>query len=425
VHPIPTDRKAADRSPIRVRECRSSEDKVIKETGVRTAEPSAKQGSAGPGRRVKLAVQVARELENKILTMKWPIGFQIGQEAALASELGVSRWTLREAVRVLEAAGLVASRKGAGGGLYVASNAHDFVCQMVSSYFEFIHISGAEFSAVMTALGDLAIVRAFDRLSQEERDEIEGLLKISAPLPLQQQMERIGSVHKILVRASGNPALSLCMGVLKRMTSDACIYSRLDDAQWFGAFADMMRTISDLGRAVLDGDIQRAHSANAELSAAHRLMLEASVIHLRQPIAEAIPERAYNFFPPARPVKKAEGVERGIREMIFADGTTIGSSLGSEKELAAQFGVGRWVLREALRSLEQLGVIEMGWGGRIGLRVVSPDPATITDACRRQLRREGMRRQHATEVRAVLKDQALPAGAPTPISDLFENILVC
>jgi len=90
----------------------------------------------------------------------------------------------------------------------------------------------------------------------------------------------------------------------------------------------------------------------------------------------------------AKPIKKVEKVEQQIRDLVIARRWPVGQSLGSEAELGARFGVGRSVLREAIRSLEQLGVVERGRGGRSGPRVITPDPATVIETRRRRLRHE-------------------------------------
>jgi len=51
---------------------------------------------------MKLAAKIARRLEDQILAEGWPVGHQIGRETDMVAEMGVSRWTFREAVRILE-----------------------------------------------------------------------------------------------------------------------------------------------------------------------------------------------------------------------------------------------------------------------------------------------------------------------------------
>jgi len=379
-------------------------------------------GAANP-RKPRLAIQIARRLEDQILEESWPVGFQIGREAELATDMGVSRWTLREAVRILEASGFVATRKGAHGGLFVASSAYDFVCKMASNYLEFVQVSEEEFSEVLRALNRLSIAEAIERISAEDGRRMQAELASIVDKSLAEQLEAAGPIREFLVRSSSNPALELFIGALGKVIFDACIYSTLDDGEWLSSFRAVVAAIHDMGQAVIARDPARALQASDEFAAIFCRLFAASFLHQRIPITPAATQRAYDFFPPARPLKKVDGVERAIREMIFDEGWPVGSSLGSEKELATRFGVGRWVLRDALRSLEQLGVIEMGRGTRSGVRVVSPDPWAVADACRRFLRREMLIPEQAAAVRTLLKPVAQNCDPPLPISDLFEQIL--
>src|SRR5919201_5149763 len=64
--------------------------------------------------RPKLGEQVARLLEERILSGEWNAGDAIPPEQQLALQLGVSRTVVRDAVKTLSARGLVRVRQGIG-----------------------------------------------------------------------------------------------------------------------------------------------------------------------------------------------------------------------------------------------------------------------------------------------------------------------
>ncbi|WP_409344386.1 FadR/GntR family transcriptional regulator [Paenibacillus sp. MBLB4367] len=64
--------------------------------------------------RTTLVEQVASQMEAHIEAGKWPVGTRIPAEPELVQQLGVSRNTVREAVRALIHAGLLAARPGDG-----------------------------------------------------------------------------------------------------------------------------------------------------------------------------------------------------------------------------------------------------------------------------------------------------------------------
>jgi DNA-binding FadR family transcriptional regulator len=64
-----------------------------------------------------------------------------------------------------------------------------------------------------------------------------------------------------------------------------------------------------------------------------------------------------------------------LRERILSGALTVGSSLPSERDLAVQLGVSRPVLREALRALAMIGVVEIRHGAGTLLR--RPDASAL------------------------------------------------
>jgi DNA-binding FadR family transcriptional regulator len=67
-----------------------------------------------PVRHSSVADQVARKLRSEILSGRLPAGSKLPGERDLARDLGTNRNTLREALRTLEALGLIRARQGDG-----------------------------------------------------------------------------------------------------------------------------------------------------------------------------------------------------------------------------------------------------------------------------------------------------------------------
>src|SRR5512137_1014663 len=67
-----------------------------------------------PVRHSSVADQVARKLRSEILSGRLAAGSKLPGERDLARDLGTNRNTLREALRTLEALGLVRARQGDG-----------------------------------------------------------------------------------------------------------------------------------------------------------------------------------------------------------------------------------------------------------------------------------------------------------------------
>jgi len=101
----------------------------------------------------------------------------------------------------------------------------------------------------------------------------------------------------------------------------------------------------------------------------------------------------------------SESVANQIRQAIFSGRLEPGHKLPPEREMAEQFATSRVALREALRSLEQEGMIEIrrGFGG--GAFVADFDNAlrALTDSLNNVVKLGQAKSGHLTEVRSMLE----------------------
>lgn len=347
----------------------------------------------------------------------------------MAAAAGVSRWTFREALRLLEHSGLVESRRGGGGGLFVAAPMLDAVRNGLSNYLEFVRAEPAEVIATYRALRELALERALPSIGDDVRPRFQHLLtKVTAP-NWGESFDATNDAWATILHAAGNPALTLLTTTLLRVVLHAAWYSTLDDRSFHQLMGEMVDANRSLVQSFVDGDAPRAQGANNDLLDGARRLLDASFVGGRLPARPVATERAYRLHPTSRPGKKADVVAREICTIIHAEGWAVGLNLGTEPELMARFGVGRYVMREAIRSLERMGVVAMGRGGASGLKVISPDPDLIVGASRKYLQRVGSRRGDIRQVRLALKAAnptprgARDAGYDGQVTRLFESIL--
>src|SRR5947209_2166214 len=104
---------------------------------------------------------------------------------------------------------------------------------------------------------------------------------------------------------------------------------------------------------------------------------------------------------------------RRIEQDILSGKLASGDSLPSERELSAEMGVSRSVVREALGRLASLGLVRSVHGS--GTRVEAPNGRPITAGYQRLLRRGEFDLAHLAEVRLPLETAiaALAAGRRT------------
>src|SRR3954463_3807932 len=85
-------------------------------------------------------------------------------------------------------------------------------------------------------------------------------------------------------------------------------------------------------------------------------------------------------FAPARRLRTLDDVFLQIRQAILAGEIPEGARLPNERDLAERFEVGRPTVREALRSLEALGIVEIRPGRSGGAYAARPTEATLGSA---------------------------------------------
>src|SRR3954447_14789476 len=85
-------------------------------------------------------------------------------------------------------------------------------------------------------------------------------------------------------------------------------------------------------------------------------------------------------FDKVRRVRSFDDVVEQLREAIYSGRIRPGQRLPGERQLCEEFGVGRPTLREALRSLEAVGIIEVRPGKGGGSYAVTPSESILGDA---------------------------------------------
>src|SRR5207245_10555911 len=125
-------------------------------------------GGAGvaltPIGRGRASEEIVSQIERAIFDGELQTGDRLESERELAERFGVSRITVRDALRVLEARGLVHVKVGASGGAFVSDTNVDQVAESISTMIQLrrMTLSGvAEARTVVeTATSELAAERA-------------------------------------------------------------------------------------------------------------------------------------------------------------------------------------------------------------------------------------------------------------------------
>jgi GntR family transcriptional regulator, transcriptional repressor for pyruvate dehydrogenase complex len=152
--------------------------------------------------------QIADALMNRIIDGRLKPGDMLGTEADLLAEHAVSRPTLRESLRMLEAQGVIALRPGPGGGVIVGRPSIDTLAHALSV---FLYLQGVPFGTVLKAREVIEPALAYEAAvhgTENEFDELEASIERLRGLTNQEEfVHENRTFHEIIAQAGRNKVL--------------------------------------------------------------------------------------------------------------------------------------------------------------------------------------------------------------------------
>ncbi|MEU8353109.1 FadR/GntR family transcriptional regulator [Streptomyces sp. NPDC048845] len=150
--------------------------------------------------------KLAEEIELMIARGRLTVGEKLPPERALAETLGVSRTTLREALRELEIKGLISRRPGRGTVVTVPSDADQSL-----EFSQRAHAATASFRDVMelrqTVEPGCALLAA-SRITAEQIERLESLARTARGTDNPRTLGELDvEFHKLIAAASSNPLI--------------------------------------------------------------------------------------------------------------------------------------------------------------------------------------------------------------------------
>jgi GntR family transcriptional repressor for pyruvate dehydrogenase complex len=106
-----------------------------------------------------------------------------------------------------------------------------------------------------------------------------------------------------------------------------------------------------------------------------------------------------------------------VRDDLFAKKLAPGDFLGTEKDLAARFGTSRIVARDALRTLEALGIVEIRMGKGGGARIAQGNPRLFAEALAVQLDLTGVSAAEIMDAQRAIECLAAELAAENATDD--------
>jgi GntR family transcriptional repressor for pyruvate dehydrogenase complex len=173
-------------------------------------------------RETRASDEIAAEIRARLAAGKLPVGTRLPSERVLAEQFGVSRNTLREALRSLEHAGLISLQKGAVGGAIVHDKSGEAIGSSLVNMYHLGAISPGELTQARILYEAIIIRLACEKATQADIDALNANIE-AADLArkagdFNSRIELHLEFHRMLARIAGNSIMVVVMnGVLDIM----------------------------------------------------------------------------------------------------------------------------------------------------------------------------------------------------------------
>jgi DNA-binding FadR family transcriptional regulator len=163
----------------------------------------------------RLASLIARRIYSEVVVRGWPVDELLGSEASLIRQHEVSRSVLREAIRLLEFNGIVRTRRGPGGGVFIGAPSQSATVDAMALYLESRRITPQDLFEVRHAVELACVARAVSTLDAAGSKVLQDALERERHTD---DVGRLGhDLHSHIAEVTGNPVLLLFQNALTRL----------------------------------------------------------------------------------------------------------------------------------------------------------------------------------------------------------------
>ena len=235
---------------------------------------------------------MAEAIKNWVVEQRLGAGDRLPSEPELIERFGMAKGTIREAMRILEAQGLIKTRTGPGGGSFVHEVSRARARALLGNYFYFKHLTIADIYQLRRTLEPELAASLAGKLPEEALQELEENVAAYAEPSRSLDEEReqhIASLrfHALLAAHSDNELLGFLIdfmiSVLRDLTVSGKLYAPPNLELWSKGRDYQARLLQALRAG--DGPAARA-IMTAHMQTAQKLMEGQEAKMLRQFISE-------------------------------------------------------------------------------------------------------------------------------------------
>jgi GntR family transcriptional repressor for pyruvate dehydrogenase complex len=207
------------------------------------------------------------QIENAIYEGRLTVGDRLPPERELAEIFQVSRASVREALRVLEAFGVLSARRGTGAdsGSIVSAENESPLSGLLRLYASLLQMPLMDLLEVREALEMLTARRAAERAGDEDIDRLRAIIDgMHAAREPDEFLTVDADFHVTLARSSGNSVAPLILGALRDAIAHQMLrgFKALEESgDWSSERTRLLREHTQLLETIASGDPDAAAQA--------------------------------------------------------------------------------------------------------------------------------------------------------------------
>jgi len=196
----------------------------------------------------KVSDSIINQIRDLIISGELKPGDRIGSEKELIAQLGVSKASLREALRVLEVMRFIEIRKGLSGGVFVAEVDMKATLLGLMGFLRFESVSVKDITLMRYILEPVIVRIVTPLITDKDIEVLEEIIQSeSSPAMADPSIRGIG-FHRRLARLTRNPILILFMDFVDNLVMDIKMKVNFGDDFYQKVKAHHYRTISFMRR---------------------------------------------------------------------------------------------------------------------------------------------------------------------------------
>lgn len=185
-------------------------------------------------KRHKLSDMIVEDVKHWIVREKKQPGDRLPNEKELIELFGVSKGTIREALKALEVRGLIATRTGPGGGAYLQQVSREHASEPLRNFLHFHHFDGHDIYQLRKILEPELAVSVVGRLEEAHFQLLQQSIDECRVEPRDEnelRKQRVAELefHNLLADLCPNPILAFVCRFLNDLLRDLMIYKNTFD----------------------------------------------------------------------------------------------------------------------------------------------------------------------------------------------------